>query len=111
MSLFNKSARTNSAQQDTSLRPITFRFGADISLEKTCDALKKMDSESFKVVKDYHEIYMVMNKTEFTLTFIEDFGKTHLTILAYNEKHPLRIKKYLKKLTGHIREELSSIIE
>lgn len=112
MGLFsNTSSRTNSSQNDAALRPITFRISSDLAIKKAFDVLQKYESSSISLVEDYHEIYLVKNDVEFTLTFVGDLGKTHLTVLAFSEKHPLRLKKGLKELTSFIRKELETYIE
>ena len=112
MGLFaNTSKRTNSSQSDAVLKPITFRSGASVSLQRTFDVLQKFEADELRSIEDYHEIYLVKNDVEFTLTFIEDFGKTHLSILAFSEKHPLRLKKNLKLISAFIRSELETYIE
>ncbi len=112
MGLFrNGSNRTNSQQKDVLLRPITLRMGADMSLKTTYAVLEKYGFDILRDRSDYHEIYCVKGTIEYTVSFIEDFGKTHLTILAFSEKTPLKIKKNLRDLMGFLRKELESYIE
>ena len=112
MGLFgNNSVRTNSQQKEDVLRPITLRFGADSSLKRVKDIIPELQPEEFIKKEDYHELYIVKDNIEFTLTFIEDLGKTHLTILAYSEKRTFKLKKNLKMLMSFLREKLKDYIE
>lgn len=112
MGLFsNTSTRTNSKQKNEALRPITLRIGADLSLKITAEVLQKYNFTILSPRPDYHEIYAATNNCEFTFSFIEDFGKTHLTVLAFSEKHPFKIKKNLKSIMLFLREKLAEYME
>ena len=112
MGLFrNGSNRTNSGQKDDLLKPITLRMGADMALKMTLESLKEFGFEVITERLDYHEIYCKKGTIEYTLSFIDDLGKTHLTVLAFSEKTPLKIKKNLKELMAFIRNKLESYIE
>lgn len=112
MGLFrNGSKRTNSAQKDALLKPITLRLGADMALRKTFDVIQEFGFDVIRNRSDFHEIYTKKGEIEYTLSFIEDFGKTHLTILAFSEKKPLKIKKSLKELMAFLRNKLETYIE
>ena len=112
MGLFrNGSKRTNSQQKDALLRPITLRIGADMALKTTFDVLQEFGFDTIRDRPDYHEIYAVKGTIEYTISFIEDFGKTHLSILAFSEKTPLKIKKNLKSLMSFLRDKLEMYIE
>ena len=112
MGLFrNGSNRTNSTQKDEMLRPITLRIGAEMALKTTLNALKDYGFDIVRERPDFHEIYCVKGTIEYTISFIEDFGKTHLTILAFSERTPLKIKKNLKDLMGFLRNKLENYVE
>ncbi|MBR0295104.1 MAG: hypothetical protein IJQ67_04285 [Bacilli bacterium] len=112
MGLFrNGSKRTNSQQKDALLKPITLRLGADMALKTTFDTLPGFCFDIVRDRPDYHEIYAVKGTIEYTFSFIEDFGKTHLSILAFSEKTPLKIKKNLKELMMFLRDKLEMYIE
>lgn len=111
MSLFsNISKRTNSGQKDADLRPITLRMGGEMSLIKFMEFLPEYNFDVLTPRQDYHEIYARKDEFEFTISFIEDFGKTHVSILCYSETKPLKIKKNLKLLMVFIREKMDSYI-
>ena len=112
MGLFrNGSNRTNSAQKDELLRPITLRLGSEMALKTTLGVLKEYGFDDIRERSDFHEIYCVKGTIEYTVSFIEDFGKTHLTILAFSERTPLKIKKNLKDLMGFLRNKLENYVE
>ena len=112
MGLFkNSSTRTNSKQKDNALKPVTLNMGADMSLKLVEEALKGFEFETLSPRPDYHEIYAAKEDCEFTFSFIEDFGKTHLSVLAFSEKHPLRMRKLLKSIMLYIREKMEGHIE
>ena len=112
MGLFrNGSKRTNSAQKDALLKPITLRVGADMAMRLTFDALNTFGFDAIKDRSEFHEIYAKKGLIEYTISFIEDFGKTHLTILAFSEKAPLKIKKNLKELMAFLHDKLETYIE
>ena len=112
MGLFrNGSKRTNSQQKDAALRPITLRVGADMALKMTFDVLQGYEFDVLKNRTDFHEIYAQKGTIEYTFSFIEDFGKTHLTILAFSERTPLKIKKNLKELMLFLHDKLENYIE
>ena len=111
MGLFkNRSNRTNSAQRDAALRPILLRTGAPLAGAKTLEALSDFGFDQVTDSLEFHEIYAKKGEFEYTFSFIEDAGKTHLTVLAYSETAPLKIKKNLKEIMLFLRERLSSWI-
>lgn len=111
MSLFpNNSNRTNSEQKDKDLHPITLRLGADASLKKVMEFLPEFGFDTISPRPDYHEIYARKEMFEYTLSFIEDFGKTHLTILCYSEKRTFKLKNKLKELMAFLRDKLEKHI-
>ena len=111
MGLFSNNNRTNSKQSDEALRPITLRIGADASLKKTKEFISNFEFDVVSPRDDYHEIYARKGVVEYTISFIEDYGKTHISILGYSETHPLRIKKGLKEVSLFLRENLKDYVE
>lgn len=106
----NPSKRTNSEQKDRDLRPITLRMGAEMSLRKVVEILPEFEFQVISPRPDYHEIYARKDEFEFTISFIEDFGKTHVTILCYSETRPFKIKKNLKAFMIFLRDKLENYI-
>ena len=112
MGLFTKkSNRTNSEQKDDALRPITLRMPASASMKTILPVLEKYEFDILTPREEFHEIYCKKGGYEFTLSFIEDFGKTHLTILIYNERHAFKLKKNLRDLMVFLRNNLENCIE
>ncbi len=108
MGLFrNGSNRTNSAQKDPALHPILLRMGANLAGARALEALSEYGFDKVTDSLEFHEIYARKGELEFTFSFIEDAGKTHLTVLAFSETAPLKIKKQLKEIMAFLRERLS----
>ena len=111
MSLFsNSSKRTNGEQKDKDLQPLTLRMGANFSLSKTAEILPEYEFDIISPKEDYHEIYARKDYFEFTISFIEDFGKTHVSVLCYSDTKPFQIKKQLKSFMIFLKEKLSDYI-
>lgn len=107
---FKNNNRTNSSQSDKDLKPISLRIGADLSMKKVSEFLPKFEFDTFSVREEYNEIYARKGVIEYTISFIEDYGKTHITVLAYSERHPFKIKKGLKELLPFMRENLKDYL-
>ena len=71
------SKRTNSDQKDNALKPIVLRLGAELAMRKTDEALANYGFDKYKTTFDYHEIYASKGNYEYTISFIEDYGKSN----------------------------------
>ena len=111
MSLFSGSKRTNSAQKDKNLMPITLKMGATMAMRKVHEVIAEYHFDTLSLREEYHEIFARDGDFEYTFTFIEDFNKTHLSILCYSERKSLKIKKNLQELMGFLRNKLEGVIE
>lgn len=80
-------------------------------MRKVEEVLNGYGFEILSLREDYHEIYACITYYELTLTFVEDFNKTHLSILCYSEKKPFGIKKTLTAVMSFLREKLEGVIE
>ena len=105
------SKRTNSEQKDKALRPIVLRVGSEIAMRKVDEILPKYGFDKIKSNFDYHEIYATKEKFEYTISFIEDYGKTYISILIYSDNKFFGLKKNLKLFALFIRKELEMYLE
>lgn len=105
------SKRTNSEQKDKALRPIVLRVGAETAMKKVDEVISKYGFDKIKSTFDFHEIYATKGKFEYTISFIEDYGKTHISILIYSESKFFGLKKNLKMFAIFLREELEMYLE
>ena len=105
------SKRTNSEQKDNALKPIVLRLGAELAMRKVDEALAKYDFDKYKTTFDYHEIYASKGNYEYTISFIEDYGKTYVSILIYSDTKVFGLKKNLKQVALFLREQLESFME
>ena len=105
------SKRTNSAQKDNALKPIVLRMGAELAMRKVDEALASYGFDKYKTTFDYHEIYASKGDYEYTISFIEDYGKTLISILIYSDNKIFGLKKNLKQIALFLREQLESFME
>ena len=110
MFLRNRSNRTNSEQKDEALKPLVVRLGANECMNKVNAILLQYQFEVVTPRLDYHETYAKLGYFEFTVSFIEDFGKTNISVLCFSEKKPFGIKKNLKSLMLFLREKLEGYL-
>ena len=109
MPVFSK--RTNSLQKDDALKNIVLRMGAESAMKIVDQALQQYGFETYKTKFDYHEIYCAKGHFEYTVSFIEDYGKTYLSILIYSDTKVFSLKKNLKDLSLFLRKELEQYME
>ncbi len=105
------SKRTNSTQKDIALKPITLRMGAEMAMRKVGEVMPKYGFDKYKTVSDYHEMYASKGDFEYTISFIEDYGKTHISILIYSDNKIIGLKKNLKSVALFLREQLEPFME
>ena len=105
------SKRTNSEQKDLALKPITLRMGAEMAMHKVDEVMPKYGFDKYKAVFEYHEMYASKGNFEYTISFIEDYGKTHISILIYSDNKIIGLKKNLKLVSLFLREQLESFME
>ena len=105
------SKRTNSDQKENALKPIVLRMGIQPAMNKVDEILSKYGFDKYKATFDYHEIYGSKGQFEYTISFFEDFNKTHISILIYSEKRVFSLKKNLKEFALYLREKLKDYME
>ena len=105
------SKRTNSDQKDNALKPIVLRLGAELAMRKTDEALANYGFDKYKTTFEYHEIYASKGNYEYTISFIEDYGKTYVSILIYSDTKVFSLKKHLKEVAIYLREKLEPYME
>ena len=105
------SKRTNSAQKDNTLKPIVLRLGVEPAMKKVDEVLSKYGFDKYRATFDFHEIYGVKGDFEYTISFFEDYGKTHVSVLIYSDNKVFSLKKNLKSFALYLREELKDYME